>query len=298
MKTLFIINPKAGFRKRPTRLIRRIRKTYQELNLDFEIWIWKAPGDIDDMLLKAKEEGFKAIIAVGGDGTVHAIGTRLIGTDIALGIVPSGSGNGYAAHLGYPKRQEDNIRQIPRLVPTRVDTGLICGIPFLNVCGIGIDAEVAYKFSSSKSRGLKSYIQHGSQVYFKYKGFPATLTVDDGEPIHLEKTMVIDVANGVYWGAGAKIAPHSSIVDGFMTAVFLETTTMVRASNVLRQLFRGTLGRNKKVSMINGKKFVIERDFAGRAQVDGDPVDELPSTIEILVNEASLSVLVPRGESV
>ncbi|MCB9230308.1 MAG: hypothetical protein H6581_01480 [Bacteroidia bacterium] len=295
MKTLFIINPKAGFRKRPTRLIRKIRETYKQLHEDFEIWIWKAPGEIDAMLEKAKAEGFEAIIAVGGDGTVHAIGTRLIGTDIALGIIPSGSGNGYAAHLGYPKRQEDNIRQLPKLRPVKVDTGRFCGIPFLNVCGIGIDAEVAKKFASSKSRGLQSYIQHGSQVYFQYKSFPCTLTVDDNEPIPIAKTLVLDIANGVYWGAGAKIAPHSSITDGIMTAVFLETSSMVRTTNVLRQLFRGTLGHNKKVSMINGKKFTIQRDFAGRGQIDGDPVEEIPAKIEIEVVEASLNVLVMPG---
>lgn len=298
MKTLFIVNPVAGRRKSPKRLILRIRKIYREVNdREFEIKIWKKAEDIDDLISYARVNRFKTVIAVGGDGTVHAIGTRLIGTDMALGIVPSGSGNGYASHLGIPKKLDDSIRSTLYANVVKVDTGVFGGYRFLNCAGFGIDAMVTLEFAKSKTRGLQTYVQLGTKAYFKYKTTEAIVHVDDEEPKHLKNLMTLAIMNGTEWGRGAKVAPYSSIRDGYFSMVFVEKASVVSVARLLRLLFLGKLHKHPKVHIFEGKKFKMVRPGPAPAQVDGDPIGELGRTIECEIDEKSLNILVPEQRS-
>ena len=299
MKTLFIVNPVAGHRKSPVRLIKRIKTIYHDAGrvpgIDYEIKIWKEVDQIDSLLEYAHANDFKAAVAVGGDGTVHAIGTRLIGKDVALGIVPSGSGNGYAGHLGIGKTLDESITQTLNGQIVKVDTGTFGGAPFLNCAGFGMDAAVADKFSKSSTRGLRTYVQLGAQTFFTYPTTECTLTVDDQEEIHLDNLLMIDIMNGTEWGRGAKMAPYASITDGYMTIVSVEKTSVMNIARLLRLLFVGKIHKHPKVRLWEGKKMTLRRPVAGVAQVDGDPIYGLSETIEIEVIEKSLNVLIPQG---
>ncbi len=292
MKILFIVNPVAGKRKSPTRLISSIKKIVEESGFEYSVRVWKSPEDLDEMIQLAISEKFNRIVAVGGDGTVNAIGKRLIGTEIAMGIVPSGSGNGYAHHLGFSKKYESAIRENLAGGIVKVDTGIFGGIPFLNSAGIGIDAEVAGKFAHSKRRGLRTYIQKSSQTLMHFRSFPVTVEVD-GVKESFEKVFFVDIANGTEWGNGAKISPLSRITDGSFTSVIVPKTSFTKFPKMLNQLFRGSLNKNRNVRMITGKKFILERLESGIAHVDGDPV-MLGQRIECEIIPFSLSVVVPH----
>ncbi len=291
MKRMFIVNPVAGRRKKPDRLVHRIRRICRESGTKFAIRIWSDIDQIDSIIAEAVRDSYDAAIACGGDGTVHAVGKRLIGTGIALGIVPSGSGNGYAGHLGFSMKYDEAIRQCLAQNFALVDTGVFGGEPFLNTAGIGMQAAVAEKFASSKTRGLKTYVKIGSQTFFKYKTYPVTLIVDRGEKLQLADPLLLDIMNGTEWGRGAKISPLSSIRDGKMTAVFLKKNPVVQTAGILRRLFQGTIHRSKFVTHIEGSRFEITRPSDGIAQVDGDPV-HMPAKIICEIRRNSLKVLV------
>jgi diacylglycerol kinase (ATP) len=295
MKTMFIINPISGKgrRRKPQRTIDKIQETYSRAGADFEIRLWDRLDRIDELIRDAINEKFDVVVAAGGDGTVNEIGHRLVGTGIALGVIPLGSGNGFARHLGYSTRTRTALAQLLTAHSVDIDTGDFGGIPFLNNAGIGIDAEVARQFKASKTRGIHNYVRLASRAFFTFKSFSAKLVVDDKREYIFDDLMFIDITNGSQWGAGAKIAPLSTISDGYLEAIVFERASLIKVPRLIKLLFLGKLYRHPNIKMVRGKKFEITRRLAGNAHVDGEAV-KLGKHIEALVREKSMKLLVPK----
>lgn len=295
MKTLFIINPVSGKGKGrvPMRMIKAIDTLYKEANVEFGIRIWDRPDSIDDLLEEAMEGDWKVIVAVGGDGTINEIGKRLVGTDKVLGIIPRGSGNGFARHLGISRRPREAVGQLLGAHVVKMDTGFFGGVPFMNAAGIGIDAEVAARFAKAKTRGIKTYVRLATKTFIDFKSFHCRMVVDDGREYEIENMLLVDIANGTEWGGGAKISPMSHVSDGWLEAIILKKTPIMKVPKLVRLLFEGRIYKHPAVKIIRGKKFEIYRAKAGNAHVDGEPI-ELEEKIVCEINEASVSILVPN----
>lgn len=295
MKTMFIVNPISGKGKRrnPQKTIATIREAYSKVGYEFEIRLWDRPDRLDELIKDAITQGFEAVVAAGGDGTINLIGQRLVGTGIALGVIPLGSGNGFARHLGYSRRTRKALAQLMTANSVEIDTGEFGGIPFVNNAGIGIDAEVAEQFSKAKTRGLKTYMRLASKAFFSFKTFDVTLVVDGKRTYQYKDLMFIDITNGSQWGGGAKIAPLSTLSDGWMEAVILEKSSLLHVPRLVKLLFQGKLYRHPRIKMIRGQRFEITRRQAGNAHVDGESI-KLGEKIEALVHVKSVKLLVPR----
>jgi diacylglycerol kinase (ATP) len=295
MKTMFIINPVSGKGKgsRPFKMIRNIHEAFGKAKVDFAIRIWDHPDHLGKLIAEAIEGKFEVVVAVGGDGTINDIGKRLVGTGIALGVVPIGSGNGFARHLGYSLRHKKAITQLLSANPVEVDTGDFGGIPFINNAGIGIDAFVAERFSHSKTRGLQTYVKLASKAIMEFETFDATLLVDGKREYKCRQVMLMDIANGPNWGGGAVIAPLSTISDGWLEAVIWEKTPYLAFPNLVMLLFQGKIYRHPSIKIVRGKTFEITRTRSGDAHVDGESV-KLGSTISAHILEKSVRLLVPQ----
>jgi diacylglycerol kinase (ATP) len=295
MKTMFVINPISGKgrRRKPEKTMEKIRHAYTKAGADFEIRLWDRPDRIDEIIGDAIAQGFDVVVAAGGDGTINEIGHRLVGTQVALGVIPLGSGNGFARHLGYSRRINKALAQLLTAQTVEIDTGDFGGIPFMNNAGIGIDAEVARAFKATKTRGLHNYARLGAHAFFTFKTFGVKLVVDDKREYIWENLMFIDITNGSQWGGGAMVAPLSTISDGFLEAVVWEKSTIFNLPRLVKLLFLGKLYRHPHIKMVRGKKFEITRRLAGTAHVDGEAVT-LGKRIEALIHEKSMKLLVPR----
>lgn len=294
MKTMFIINPISGKGKgsRPFKMIRNIHEAFGKAGVEYDIRIWERADMLPELITAAIEGKFEVVVAVGGDGTINEIGKRLVGTDIALGVVPIGSGNGFARHLGYSLRQKKAIYQLLSARPVAVDTGDFGGIPFINNAGVGIDAYVADRFSRSKTRGLQTYIKLASKAILEFETFDCTLIVDGKREYQCHEVMLMDIANGPNWGGGAVIAPLSTISDGWLEAVIWEKTNFIAMPNLVMLLFQGKLYRHPAVKIIRGKTFEIIRTRSGYAHVDGEAVN-VPNSVTATIHEKSMRLLVP-----
>ena len=104
-------------------------------------------------------DGFDRVIAVGGDGTMNEVAQALVGTSTALGLVPCGSGNGLALHLGVPTSPLLALQLIAggETRTAALDTGVANGFPFFNAMGLGLDADVSQRFNRLLRRGLPAY---------------------------------------------------------------------------------------------------------------------------------------------
>ena len=164
----FIVNPISG-----TKAKNRVTKLIREL-LDPQLFsptvvVTEYAGHATQLAQQFALEGYHAVIAVGGDGTVNEVANGLVGTNTALGIVPNGSGNGFARHLDISTRMNRAIEMLNSSEVISVDYGMVNDKKFFSTCGVGFDALVAVQFNEGKSRGLKTYVQNTLQSLFNYK---------------------------------------------------------------------------------------------------------------------------------
>lgn len=291
MKVLFLVNPRSGIR-RVYDLAEVIRGSCDWA--EYEIVPCERKEDLDEIAANAIRDRIDALFAVGGDGTVHEVAKRLIGTPVALGIVPTGSGNGFARHIGLPMDPRAVVRAGGDSRIESIDSAVVNGIPFIGVMGIGFDAWIADRFASSPVRGLRTYVREGLRGYATYGVEEYDLTFD-GKPSR-RRAMIVAIANTTQYGNNARIAPLASVMDGMLDVMLIDRISLLRAPFAVARLFGGTLHRARGVEMLRAREIAIRRPAAGPAHLDGEPL-MLPEQLEIKVHPASLKVLVPRNVS-
>jgi diacylglycerol kinase (ATP) len=292
VRALLILNPNSG-RARDRAAVRAAIDTHLRLtNADVEVQTCAQLSDLDALIARAVSGHFDAVVAVGGDGTVHEIARRLVGSRVALGIIPTGSGNGLARHLGIPTIPSEALVALTSSRFETVDTAELNGRPFFGVAGVGFDALVAHRFAASARRGLETYIFEISRSYLSYVPEDYTITVD-GRTVR-ESAFLIAVANSAQYGNEAKVAPRASMQDGLFDVSIVQSAPPGSAPSMLRQLFEGSFEESPFIRVERGAVVDIERSSPGPAHVDGEAVD-MPSQLRFTILPRSLRVLVPAG---
>jgi YegS/Rv2252/BmrU family lipid kinase len=286
LKTLFLINARSGTnRKRDVASL--IERT---CDWDYEIVPCGSKEELDYVIASARTRGVRAVFAVGGDGTIHEVAKRLIGTDVALGVIPTGSGNGFARHLGLPIDVRKAIRAVCDLRVETIDTATVNGTPFINMMGIGFDAWIADAFANAGTRGMLTYLRVGLRGLAGYESEEYEVTVDGVTTRH--RAFVIAVANASQYGNNARIAPLASMQDGILDVTVIEHGPLLRVPILAAQLFGGKFHRARGVLTMRGRSIVLRRAAAGAAHLDGERVT-LPSILTIEIVPGSLRVIVP-----
>ena len=286
----FIVNPISG-----TKAKNKIAKLIREL-LDAEqfsptVVVTEYAGHATQLAQQSALESYYAVVAVGGDGTVNEVANGLVGTDTALGIIPNGSGNGFARHLDISPRMNRAVEMLNSSEPIRVDYGMVNDIKFFSTCGVGFDALVAVQFNEGKSRGLKMYIQNTLQSLFNYK--PETYhIISNGVDVTTE-AFLITFANAGQWGYDANIAPKASVQDGLMDIAIVNKFPLSAAPKLALSLFTHNIDENSYMNTIRAKEVTLIREQAGPMHIDGDPV-EMPAELHLRMVQDGLKVLVKK----
>ncbi len=291
MPSLFLINPGAGRPRNLATLERKIMQVYGAAKREVEVKTIDF-SQLDNLLEQAAAKGTRRIFAVGGDGTVNAVGSRLIGTSIHFGIIPLGSGNGYARNAGFSIKTDLAIAQSLNAKTLLVDTGQFAGYPFLNVCGVGLDAQVAKIFAQNGRRGLRPYIQSTADAILHMKAAHYGIVLD-GESHSFPNCFGVVVANGQQWGYDAKVSGKASITDGAFDIMVVKKFSMVQAGILVSRMFNGTLAGSSMVTMFRGREVTIQRDAEGPIQVDGEPL-QAASILQVSLQPQSLHLLIPN----
>lgn len=287
MKALFLINERSGTRRRYD--VRELIRGACDW-LEHELRPCNSKEELDGVIAGAARERFDVVYAVGGDGTVHEVAKRLIGTGLALGILPTGSGNGFARHVGLPTAPRDSLLACRNGRIATIDTAEVDGRPFVGVMGIGFDAYIAERFASSTTRGLRTYARETLRGFAAYRPEEYALAIDGAET--RRTAFIIAVANSSQYGNDARIAPLASLQDGLLDVVVIRDKPLLRAPLMMARLFAGTIHRARGVDAAQGREIVIRRAAPGPAHLDGEPVT-LGETLTVRVRPASLRVLVP-----
>ena len=288
-KVRFIINPISGGKKKD-HIPETIRKACLEFNLEADIFLCNSVTETKEKTKEAVKLNYQAIIAVGGDGTINLIGSELINTQVALGIIPMGSGNGLARSLIIPINIKHAIKSICAFNMQSIDTGEVNGIPFINLSGIGFDAHVAGIFHNSQRRGLMSYAKIIFREFYRFTQEPIELQMD-GNTIHTN-AFLLAVCNGPQFGNNAIIAPLASLRDGIFHITILKRLKWFDAPRLAYRLFKGTIHLDSNTVCYSARSITIIRGKNGLMNIDGEPI-MLSNNLYIEMRPLSLNVIIP-----
>ncbi|MCQ2334547.1 MAG: YegS/Rv2252/BmrU family lipid kinase [Paludibacteraceae bacterium] len=288
MKNLaFIINPISGTQNK-----RRIPKLIDKL-IDKEQWttdivFTEYKGHATELAKQYAAMGFFAVVAVGGDGTVNEVASGLVGTSTALGIIPIGSGNGFARHMGISLRIPTAIEALNNVEQLTADYGMVNDKPFFVTCGTGFDAVISEEFHKAGKRGLTTYVQQIIKDVFSYQPEHYHLI---GEGIDIETdAFLITFANCNQWGNAAQIAPKASNQDGKMDIAVASKFPMLIAPALALRLFTKTIDDSTYITTLKTKEITLIRETASPFHLDGDPV-EMGTELHIRIVEDGLKIL-------
>lgn len=287
----FIINPISGS-GRGRQLPPLIEQHLDRQRYKPEVCITNARGHATQLAQEAIAQGIPYVVAVGGDGTVNEVARALAHSPTTLGIVPQGSGNGFARHLGIPPNKPLlALETINRCNVQHVDYGTLNGHPFFCTAGVGFDAEMGDRFVRLQKRGFVSYLLTVLQCYFGYKTEHYTIQLDNGQTIERE-AFLITIANAAQWGYGIRIAPNAEVHDGLLEITLAERFPLWRTPGMALRLLCGRINSSRYVSNLRTRHIVINRTTHGVAHVDGEPFD-MESRIEAQCHQQALRVLMP-----
>ncbi len=291
MEYVFIINPISGKNRNPQKLEQWIREIFQPFTGRFEIRKTRYKGHATEIARQCAAEGSRMVIAVGGDGTINEIARGLVYSSTALGVVPAGSGNGFARNMGIPLNQREAIRALLQPAFRKIDVGKLNGHYFINVAGMGLDATIAWNFEQFGMRGPLPYFIVGVREYFKFK--PERIVLElDGQ--HLERTpLLLSIANAPQYGNGAIIAPGAVPDDGQMELCILNPISLGKTLLNLHRLFNATINVLEEMEIFPVRRLKIQRERYRAIHTDGDPYeDDLDLQFEVLPR--ALEVVIPR----
>ena len=292
-KYLVIINPISGT-SRKTSLPELAYNMLSDNDSELYFVYTNGEGHADRIIKDIAGQGFDTVIAIGGDGTINEVANAVRPTDMSLGIVPMGSGNGLARSLDIPLDPEAALEVIRRGYVKRIDCCEADGVPFFVTFGVGFDAQVTASYDQKNFRGPLSYVLSTVDQFIKHKSSLYRLHLN-GEVIE-QKAFLVTCANADQYGNNAIIAPDAELDDGLFDVVVIRDMSLLKAPQVAISLFTKRVDESASIDIYRTDHLIIEREKEDYAQVDGELI-ELGRRIEITIQKQQLPILVPQPKS-
>jgi YegS/Rv2252/BmrU family lipid kinase len=289
-KVLFIINKYSGTGYSAD-LEGEIITQCESRNLECIIEFTKARGHGIAIARKAVEQKFKMVFAVGGDGTVNEVVQGLLHSNIPLGIIPKGSGNGLARHLQIPLKVSKALSLLDLENVVAIDTFTVNDQLSVNVSGIGFDGHVAGLFGKDGKRGLFHYGKLVVNNFIAFKEFDYELVLDGTQSKN--SSFIISIANSSQFGNNASIAPHASLCDQMLDICLVKKLTVFQGLVFAYRLFNKTLHQSNDVKIHKAKVIEVRTQKDLPYHIDGEPAGT-SSHFRIKTNPASLLVAIPK----
>ena len=286
MKIRFIINPIAGTGKQ-----QKTKKYISKYLKNYEIFYTKKAGDASIISKDAVLKNIDAVVAIGGDGTVNECIKSLINTNTALGVIPCGSGNGFALHIGMSNNIKKAIKQLQEIEIEKIDSCFVNSMPFVNVGGIGFDAHIAKLFGKLKKRGFYNYVKLIlKELDFKPQQYHIKYNKINRKTI----AYMISFANSSQYGNNMKISPLANIKDGLLDFVIVKKFPKWEIPFFLIKLALGKVHLSKYVEIIQTKEMIITSNN-NLVHLDGES-KKINSPITVSLLKKSLKILIPNEE--
>ena len=293
-KTAFIVNPAAGG-GRALRTWRKLETLLHDNGQSFQTHYTRWRSDATAIAKKARSMGAELIVAVGGDGTLFEV---LNGLDLKkniFGVIPAGTANGFRRSLGIPADCRRALLEMAGWSPRPVDIGMVNGLRFLNVIGLGFDAAVAQfaKADDQKLPGYAAFVAGFLKELATFKPFHAAMTMNSDKRICEAKTFIAMVANGRYYGGQLCIAPHAAVDDGQLNLVTIRRVGYIETAVLGIRAFMKNHLSHRAVQTAPFRELTIDANELIPMHVDGELIGSPPA--RVTVQPGVLSILAPSS---
>lgn len=286
-----LVNPKSGTRWSLDDIQRALDQHWDGPGIELT---YQFSRSIEDGMNKARmavADGVDTVLVVGGDGMVNTIGSVLIGTKTALGVIPVGSGNGFARHFNIPLSPPEAARALRHARRKAIDVGYVDKRPFFVTCSFAWDAALVRSFEKFPFRGSLPYVLAAVYEFLGYLPQPIEAQLDS-EHLVWPDPLVFTVANLTQYGVGARIAPRARPDDGWLELVVIARQDAPRVLASLPRLFDGTFDRLPGVTTRRFRRMRVRRQRPAPIQMDGELIEGGTEVVVEVVPHA-LQVLVP-----
>lgn len=307
-RTLIILNPHAGA-GRAGRLWQEIEPMLWDALGELVIAVTQHPNDIAEHLDKAQAAGITRIVAIGGDGTNHAIINAIQTLEVAhpdkpkmtYAQLPVGTGQDFARTLNIPNTPQAAVEWIAHAKPASIDLGVlryssnqtIQQRHFLNIASVGLGGEVDRRVNATRQRKAWSFKLTSIQSLLTYRPQHLKVWLDD-RLWYDDKSWIVVVANGKIFGHGMNIAPHARIDDGLFDVVLVGNVNRYRTIRAFNTVYSGRHLAQDGVYYQQARQVRIENsDGLLGLDLDGEYVKG--TQLEFAVKPAALQMLVGKG---
>lgn len=277
MTKLFLISSTAGateyhFTKK------QIEDVYKKYGIKDEIIVQETRyrGHLEEIVKAFLASSYqdKVIITLGGDGTINEVVNLCLGHDVAVGLIPTGTGNDFAKNFDYKDfKIEDTFDISIRPIDLIRVNGKYC----VNVTSLGFDTEVlqtAYDYlAKDKSLGKRAYLKAVSDRVknLTYQDLSINLTLEDSTKIELKDEFLVSaICNGGYYGSGFNPAPDAKIDDGIINFVTAKQFPKWQLLPLILKYKKGKHQSSKYLDEYLVKSGQIKSDYNFLANIDGE----------------------------
>ncbi len=286
-KTVFIVNPISGI-GRQKKIEKVLKDNLDQDRFDYQVVYTERVHHGTELARQAAENGAECIVAVGGDGSVNDVVQGLRGTDVRLGIIPCGSGNGLARTLRLPLLPALAVQVLNQQYEETIDTiDINDRILSVNASGVGFDAYIARLMHAAKTRGLAAYTNLIVREYASYKNQDYTLTVD-GRTFE-RNAWLIAVANSQQYGNNLTVAPKAKLNDGLLDITILDRIPPEHLAITVPLAFTKVFDLSGHVEMMKASEIIIEGNLDKWVNIDGEG-ENIGKTVHFKVLPSSLKI--------
>jgi diacylglycerol kinase (ATP) len=297
-RTLIVLNPAAG-QADTDKVLRLLAGAFAVRGASFDVAHTAAAGDAQRLARHAVEHGYRAVVAVGGDGTVGEVITGAAGTNVPVGIIAKGTANQVASNLGIPRDVEEAVEVAVNGVPAPIDLGqLEDGRYFALAAGAGWDAALM----AGATRELKDRWGFGAYIYSGLRlGIKPPLhryrIVADGREIRVRAAMVLLANMGQFMAntlppVQVTVAPEVSYQDGKLDVCIFAPHTVRDMAALVWRVLRGGHSPDERLIYFQASEIAVHADPAAVTQIDGELLGHTPLVAHAV--RGGVTVLVPR----
>lgn len=305
MKTFLVVNPKSAngdTGKRWAELQAKVLRALPDAKAGFTA----GPMDAARLATDALKQGFRRVVAVGGDGTLNEVvngffeNGKAIDSQAVLGVLPRGTGGDFRKTFGWSTSWDEAVDRLAKNETQPFDVGELQYVDakgetrlryFANICSFGasgvVDAEVN---KSSKALGGKlSFMLASVRALLKYKDVEVRFRLDGGEPLTMPIT-TLSVANGKYFGGGMKVAPDAEVNDGLFHVTVWSGYGLSDFALKQGAIYSGNHVKWKGTTVHQCRELTAESDGQVLIDCDGEQPGTLPCRMRVLPSAIRLAV--------
>ncbi len=285
-----IFNPTSGIstvteqRMSPEETELTILKGLRDNGLEPQV-LYTTPEDGGEgMARRAAADGAELVIAVGGDGTIHAVANGLIGTQSILGIMPTGTMNNLARSLNIPETIPAACHTLFNGKTRTIDVGKINGHPFLEVAGAGLEAALFPAAEEIKRPGLFSTLRgvlSGLKTVLSYQDALVRIEID-GMKQRVYTALQVTISNAPFYGAHLRVAPEILMDDGMLNVVVYSNFSKVEYLRHAVSISQGRRPYQPKIKYLRARALRITADKPLEIQADGESLGYTPAEVTVL----------------